>query len=75
MGVAKYVKNNKDAVEEVILQSGIKVKTKYGPEDLEEIGFDYDKDLGPGVSFTRGIHPKVTDLAHGLPGIRDWRTP
>lgn len=60
MGVAKYVKNNKDAIEEVILQSGIKVKTKYGPEDLEEIGFDYDQDLAdPGeYPFTRGIHPE-----------------
>jgi methylmalonyl-CoA mutase, N-terminal domain len=60
MGVAKYVKNNKDAIEEVILQSGIKVKTKYGPEDLEEIGFDYGQDLAdPGeYPFTRGIHPE-----------------
>ena len=60
MGVAKYVKNNKDAIEEVTLQSGIKVKTKYGPKDLEEIGFDYNKDLAdPGeYPFTRGIHPE-----------------
>ncbi|HAA03489.1 MAG TPA: methylmalonyl-CoA mutase [Syntrophobacteraceae bacterium] len=60
MGVAKYIKNNKDAIEEVILQSGIKVKTKYGPEDLEEIGFDYGQDLAdPGeYPFTRGIHPE-----------------
>jgi methylmalonyl-CoA mutase, N-terminal domain len=60
MGVAKYIKNNKDAIEEVILQSGIKVKTKYGPEDLEEIGFDYSQDLAdPGeYPFTRGIHPE-----------------
>ncbi len=60
MGVAKYIKNNKDGIEDVILQSGIKVKTKYGPKDLEEIGFDYDQDLAdPGeYPFTRGIHPE-----------------
>ncbi len=60
MGVAKYIKNNKDGIEDVILQSGIKVKTKYCPEDLEEIGFDYDQDLAdPGeYPFTRGIHPE-----------------
>ncbi|MGB6065505.1 MAG: methylmalonyl-CoA mutase family protein [Desulfomonilaceae bacterium] len=60
MGVAKYIKNDKDGIEDVILQSGIKVKTKYGPKDLEEIGFDYDQDLAdPGeYPFTRGIHPE-----------------
>jgi methylmalonyl-CoA mutase, N-terminal domain len=60
MGVAKYVKNNKDEIKEVILQSGISVKTKYSPEDLEEAGFDYAADLGdPGeYPFTRGIHPE-----------------
>jgi methylmalonyl-CoA mutase N-terminal domain/subunit len=60
MGVAKYKKNEKDGVEEVILQSGIKVKTQYGPKDLEESGFDYDKDLADAGTypFTRGIHPQ-----------------
>jgi methylmalonyl-CoA mutase N-terminal domain/subunit len=60
MGVAKYVKNEKDAVEEVILQSGIKVKTQYGPDDLKEAGFDYEKDLADAgqYPFTRGIHPQ-----------------
>jgi methylmalonyl-CoA mutase N-terminal domain/subunit len=59
MGVAKYIKNEKDAIEEVTLQSGIKVKPKYGPEDLEEVGFSYEDDLAdPGqYPFTRGIHP------------------
>ncbi len=59
MGVAKYTKNEKDGIEEVELQSGIKVKRRYGPEDLEEVGFDYEKDLAePGeYPFTRGIHP------------------
>ena len=59
MGVAKYVKNEKDAIEEVIYQSGIRVKTVYTPQDLDEVGFDYEKDLGdPGqYPFTRSIHP------------------
>lgn len=60
MGVAKYVKNNKDGIEEVILQSGIKIKTQYGPQDLEEVGFDYGEDLSNAgqYPFTRGIHPE-----------------
>lgn len=59
MGVATYIKDEKDAIEEVILQSGIKVKPAYTPEDLERIGFDYHKDLGdPGeFPFTRSLHP------------------
>ncbi|MFA5905388.1 MAG: methylmalonyl-CoA mutase family protein, partial [Desulfobacula sp.] len=60
MGVAKYIKNEKDAIKEVIYQSGIKVKPSYGPEDLEKAGFTYEKDLGaPGeYPFTRSIHPQ-----------------
>jgi methylmalonyl-CoA mutase N-terminal domain/subunit len=60
MGVAKYVKNEKDAVEEVIYQSGIRVKPAYTPQDLEDVGFDYEKDLGdPGqYPFTRSLHPQ-----------------
>ncbi len=59
MGVAKYIKNEDDGVEEVIYQSGIKVKPVYGPNDLEAVGFDYDKDLAnPGqYPFTRSLHP------------------
>jgi methylmalonyl-CoA mutase N-terminal domain/subunit len=59
MGVATYVKDEKDAIKEVLLQSGIKIKPVYTPEDLERVGFDYDKDLGdPGeLPFTRSIHP------------------
>ena len=59
MGVAKYVKNKKDGIEEVILQSGISVKPTYTPQDLEAIGFKYEQDLAdPGAyPFTRGIHP------------------
>ncbi len=60
MGVAKYIKNEKDAVREVVYQSGIRVKPVYGPKDLEETGFDYEKDLGdPGeYPFTRSLHPQ-----------------
>lgn len=59
MGVATYVKDEKDAIQEVILQSGIKVKPVYTPEDLEAVEFDYEKDLGdPGeFPFTRSLHP------------------
>ncbi len=60
MGVAKYHKDEKDAITEVIYQSGIRVKPVYGPKDLEEIGFDYQSDLGdPGeYPFTRSLHPQ-----------------
>jgi len=60
MGVAKYVKNEKDAVDEVIYQSGIRVKPSYTPQDLDEVGFDYERDLGdPGqYPFTRSLHPQ-----------------
>jgi methylmalonyl-CoA mutase N-terminal domain/subunit len=60
MGVAKYVKNEKDAIDEVIYQSGIRVKPVYTPQDLDEVGFDYAKDLGdPGqYPFTRSLHPQ-----------------
>ncbi|MCP4668670.1 MAG: methylmalonyl-CoA mutase, partial [Deltaproteobacteria bacterium] len=58
MGVATYVKDEKDAIQEVILQSGIAIKPTYTPEDLDRVGFDYDQDLAdPGeFPFTRGIH-------------------
>ena len=69
MGVATYIKNEKDAVEKVVLQSGIEVKPVYTPADLEEAGFSYETDLaGPGeFPFTRGIHP----LGYRS---RDWTT-
>jgi methylmalonyl-CoA mutase N-terminal domain/subunit len=58
MGVAKYVKDEKDRIEDVILQSGIHIKSLYTGDDLTGIGFDYTQDLGnPGeYPFTRGIH-------------------
>ncbi|MBW1780444.1 MAG: methylmalonyl-CoA mutase [Deltaproteobacteria bacterium] len=60
MGVATYIKDKKDAIQEVILQSGIKVKPVYTPDDLEAIGFDYQKDLGDAgeFPFTRSLHPQ-----------------
>jgi methylmalonyl-CoA mutase N-terminal domain/subunit len=59
MGVATYKKDEKDAIKEVRLQSGITVKPCYTPQDLEKAGFDYEKDLGiPGeFPFTRSLHP------------------
>lgn len=60
MGVAKYIRNEKNGIEEVVLQSGIEVKPQYTPQDLEEAGFDYEKDLADAgqYPFTRGIHPQ-----------------
>ena len=45
MGVATYLKDEKDAIRKVLLQSGIEIKPKYTPEDLERVGFDYETDL------------------------------
>jgi methylmalonyl-CoA mutase, N-terminal domain len=58
MGLPKYTRDNEDRISKVEYQSGITVKTSYGPEDLERIGFSYEKDLAdPGqYPFTRGIH-------------------
>jgi len=60
MGVATYIKNEKDAIQKVILQSGIEIKPTYTPQDLKENGFDYEEDLGdPGeYPFTRSLHPQ-----------------
>ena len=59
MGVAKYIRDEKDAIREVIYQSGIRIKPSYSPKDLAEAGFDYARDLGePGeYPFTRSLHP------------------
>ncbi|MFO8091012.1 MAG: methylmalonyl-CoA mutase family protein [Desulfatiglandaceae bacterium] len=59
MGTATYIRDEKDAIQEVILESGIRVNPFYGPEDLSKIGFDYSRDLGdPGkFPYTRSIHP------------------
>jgi len=59
MGVARYIKDEKDAIRDVVYQSGIRIKPSYTPRDLEEVGFDYANDLGdPGeYPFTRSLHP------------------
>jgi methylmalonyl-CoA mutase N-terminal domain/subunit len=60
MGVARYIRDEKDAIKEVIYQSGIRVKPVYDRKDLEDVGFDYESDLGdPGeYPFTRSLHPQ-----------------
>ena len=60
MGVARYIKNEKDEVTDVVLQSGIHIKPLYTQKDLEASGFDPTTDLAqPGeFPFTRGIHPQ-----------------
>ena len=69
MDVARYIKDEKDQIQDVILPSGIRVKPKYGPEDLEAARFDYDTDLGePGeYPFTRN------SFAEGYRS-REWTT-
>ena len=59
MGVARYIKNEKGGIDDVIYQSGIHVKPSYTPQDLDDVGFDYQEDLGdPGeFPFTRSLHP------------------
>jgi methylmalonyl-CoA mutase N-terminal domain/subunit len=59
MAVARYIKDEKDRILDVILESGIHVKPLYTPEDLSRTGFDYEKDVAdPGqYPYTRGIHP------------------
>ena len=46
-----------DELTDVTLESGIKVKPVYGPEDIRDV--DFDQEIGqPGqFPFTRGIHP------------------
>ena len=46
-----------EELKEIVLESGIKVKPVYGPEDIKDL--DYEKEIGqPGeYPFTRGIHP------------------
>ena len=57
-GGATYLKDGEE-IKEVILESGIKVKPVYTPDDLQ--GWDYRQDLGnPGeFPYTRGIHPEM----------------
>jgi len=50
-------KSKSEELSEVVLESGIKVKPVFGPEDIK--GLVYEKEIGqPGeYPFTRGIHP------------------
>jgi methylmalonyl-CoA mutase N-terminal domain/subunit len=50
-------KNNAEEQETVVLESGIAVKSVYGPEDTKDL--DFEEKIGrPGeYPFTRGIHP------------------
>jgi methylmalonyl-CoA mutase N-terminal domain/subunit len=67
--VARYTRDQKDRITKVVYPSGIEIKAKYGPEDLERIGFEYEKDLGePGTfPFTRN------NFAEGYRS-REWTT-
>jgi len=58
MAVARYIKDEKDQILDVILESGIHVKSSYSPKDLDAMGFSYEKDVAdPGeYPYTRGIH-------------------
>jgi methylmalonyl-CoA mutase, N-terminal domain len=69
LDVARYITNEKGGIDKVILASGIEVKPAYGPQDLDEIGFDYAADLGePGqFPFTRN------NFAGGY-RTREWTT-
>ncbi len=52
-------KKDTEELEEVILESGIKVKPVHGPEDIQDLNFD-EKIGQPGAyPFTRGIHPEM----------------
>ncbi|MCK4942691.1 MAG: methylmalonyl-CoA mutase [Candidatus Aminicenantes bacterium] len=50
-------KSKPEELKEVILESGVKVKPVYGPDDIKDL--NYEKAIGlPGeYPFTRGIHP------------------
>ena len=37
MGVARYIKDEKDAIRDVVYQSGIRIKPSYSPRDLEAV--------------------------------------
>jgi len=55
------LKNNPERKKEFATSSQVKIKNVFTPLDLEEIGFDYLKDLGfPGdYPYTRGIEPNM----------------
>ena len=50
-------KTKPDELDEVILESGIKVKPVYGPEDIRDLNFEEQIGQPGEFPFTRGIHP------------------
>ena len=68
MAVPRYIKDERDQILDVILESGIHVKPSYSPEDLERIGFDYEKDVAdPENTLLQGAFiPSATGQGHGL---------
>jgi methylmalonyl-CoA mutase N-terminal domain/subunit len=50
-------KNNSEEPEEIVLESGIKVKPVYGPEDTKDLNFEEMIGRPGEYPFTRGIHP------------------
>ena len=81
MGVATYIKDEKDAIQWVILQSGIEVKPVYTPEDLKQLGFDYQPGLDHppvyGIRYTGGDQRaiQVDDLPRADRVERGLRSP
>ena len=59
MGLAKYTKDDKDRHDRGRISIRDKVKTLYGPEDLERVGFSYEKDLAdPGPTLSPGAYTR-----------------
>lgn len=52
-------KNKTEELDEVILESGIKVKPVYRPDDLMELKFEEEIGQPGEYPFTRGIHPQM----------------
>jgi len=50
-------KSNSDELIELILESGIKVKPVYGPDDIRNLNFEEEIGQPGEYPFTRGIHP------------------
>ncbi|UCC41625.1 MAG: methylmalonyl-CoA mutase [Candidatus Aminicenantes bacterium] len=50
-------KSKSDELSDVILESGIKVRPVYGPEDIKDLKFEEEIGQPGEYPFTRGIHP------------------
>lgn len=50
-------KPKSETLSDVVLESGIKVKPIYGPEDVGDVSFEKDIAQPGAYPFTRGIHP------------------